>query len=154
MTDLNGAERLMSALRLVSTAEQRHAKAIARRLSMNASDLDALSFIVDRGSPTTGEVGRQLDLTSGAVTGVIDRLIKRGFVERVGDPRDRRKVAVRAVAAMIAPVSELFKPIESGMAELLVRYSEQQIVSTAQFLEQAAELVLARAENLERGKAS
>ena len=154
MTDLNGAERLMSALRLISTADQRHAKAIARRLSMNASDLHALSFIVDRGSPTTGEVGRQLDLTSGAVTGVIDRLMKRGFVERVSDPRDRRKVAVRAVAPMVAPVSELFRPTESGMAELLARYSEQQIVSIAQFLEQAAELVLARAEKLERGKAS
>jgi DNA-binding MarR family transcriptional regulator len=154
MTDLNGAERLMSALRQVSTAEQRHAKAISRRLSMNASDLNALSFVVDKGSPTTGDVGRQLDLSSGAVTGVIDRLMKRGFVERVSDPRDRRKVAVRAVAAMIAPISELFKPIESGMAELLARYSEQQIVTIAQFLEQAAELVLARAESLERGKAS
>jgi hypothetical protein len=33
----------MSALRLVSTAEQRHAKAISRRLSMNAGDLNALS---------------------------------------------------------------------------------------------------------------
>jgi hypothetical protein len=43
MTDLNDAERLMSALRLVSTAEQRHAKAISRRLSMNAGDLNALS---------------------------------------------------------------------------------------------------------------
>lgn len=70
---------------------------------MNASDLDALSFIVDRGSPTTGDVGRQLDLTSGAATGMIDRLVKRGFVERVSDPRDRRKVAARAVAVMIAP---------------------------------------------------
>lgn len=119
---------------------------------MNSSDLDALNFIVDRGSPTNGDVGRQLDLTSGAVTGVIDRLMKRGFVERVSDPRDRRKVAVRAVAGMIAPVSELFKPIEAGMAELLARYSEQQIVSIARFLEQAAELVLARAESLERGK--
>jgi DNA-binding MarR family transcriptional regulator len=117
MTDRNDAERLMSALRLVSTAEQRHAKAIAR-LSMSASDLDALSFIVDRGSPTTGDIARQLDLTSGAVAGVIDRLMKRGFVERVTDPLDRRKVVVRAVAAMVAPVSELFKPIESGMAEL------------------------------------
>jgi hypothetical protein len=72
MNDLNDAERLMSALRLVSTAEQCHAKAIARRLRINASDLDAL---------LSSWIGlRQLDLTSGAVTGVIDRLIKRGFV--------------------------------------------------------------------------
>jgi DNA-binding MarR family transcriptional regulator len=77
MTNRNGAERLMSGLRLVSTAEQRHSKAIARRLSMNASDLEALSFILESGSPTTGDVGRHVDLTSGAVTGVIDRLMKR-----------------------------------------------------------------------------
>ena len=152
MTNSKGAERLMAALRLVSTAEQRHAKAIARRLNMNASDLEALSFIVDRGSPTTGDVGRKLGLTSGA-NRLIDRLIKRGLVERVDDPRDRRKVTVRPVAARIAPVSELFRPIESALADLLARYSQKQIVTIAQFLEQAAELVLARAEKLERGKA-
>ena len=54
---------------------------------------------------------------------------------------------------MVTPVSELFKPIELDMAVLLARYSQQQIVSIAQFLEQAAELVLAHAQNLEREKA-
>lgn len=47
MTNSEGVEHLMASLRLVSTAEQRHAKAIARRLNMHASDLEALSFIVD-----------------------------------------------------------------------------------------------------------
>jgi hypothetical protein len=54
---------------------------------------------------------------------------------------------------MIAPVSEKFKPIKSGLTELLARDSDQQIVSIAQFLEQAAKLVPGHAENLERGKA-
>ena len=104
-----GAERLMAALRLISAAEQRHGKAIARRLRMSASDLDALSFILDHGSPKAGEIGRKLGLPSGAVTGVIDRLVQLGFVERAHDPHDRRKVAVRQVAAKVAPISELYR---------------------------------------------
>ena len=114
MTNSDSVERLMAALRLVSAAEQRHGKAIARRLGLNTGDLEALSFIVDSGSPTTGDVGRKLDLTSGAATGVIDRLVERGLVERVDDPRDRRKVALRPVTARIAPISELYGPIASA----------------------------------------
>ena len=48
MASSNGVERLMSALRLVSAAEQRHGKALARRLNMYATDFEALSFIVER----------------------------------------------------------------------------------------------------------
>ena len=142
----------MAVLRDVSAAEQRHGKAIARRLNMYATDFEALSFIVERGAPTSAEVGRKLGLTSGAVTGVIDRLAEQGFVERVDDPQDRRKVAVRPVAARMEPVSELFGPIESALAGLVARYSQQQIATIAQFLLQAAELVVARAETLERGR--
>jgi DNA-binding MarR family transcriptional regulator len=101
MANPKGAERLMAALRDVSAAEQRHGKAIARRLNMYATDFEALSFVVEHCVVTIGEVGRKLGLTSGAATGVIDRLAERGFVERVGDPRDRRKVVVRPVAARI-----------------------------------------------------
>jgi DNA-binding MarR family transcriptional regulator len=148
MANPRGAERLMAALRDVSAAEQRHGKAIARRLNMYATDFEALSFVVERCALTTGEVGRKLGLTTGAATGVIDRLAERGFVERVGDPRDRRKVVVRPVAARIRPVSDLFEPIEAALAGLVTSYSQQQIATIAQFLAQAA-----RAEKLERGRA-
>jgi hypothetical protein len=77
MANPKGAERLMAALRDVSAAEQRHGKAIARRLNMYATDFEALSFVVERCALTTGEVGRKLGLTSGAATGVIDRLAER-----------------------------------------------------------------------------
>ena len=46
---------------------------------MYATDFEALSFIVERGAPTTGDIGRKLGLTSGAVTGVIDRLAEPRF---------------------------------------------------------------------------
>ena len=153
MTDPKGAERLMAALRDVSAAEQRHCKAIALRLDMYATDFEALSFIAERGAPTTGDVGRKLGLTSGAVTGVIDRLAERGFVERGNDPRDRRKVVIRPVAPRIEPVSALFGPTDSALARLVARYSQQQITTIVHFLGQAAELVVAHAEKLERGEA-
>jgi hypothetical protein len=84
---------------------------------------------------------------------VIDRLAERGFVLRVDEPRDRRKVVTRPVAARIEPVSALFGPIESALAGLVARYPQQQIATIAQFIGEAAELVAARAEMLERDRA-
>jgi DNA-binding MarR family transcriptional regulator len=69
----------MAAMRFISAAEQRQGKAIVRRFSMSETELDALSFIIDHAQPTTGEIGRKLALTSGTITGVVDRLVKRGL---------------------------------------------------------------------------
>jgi DNA-binding MarR family transcriptional regulator len=66
----------------------------ARRLDVNMTDLHCLNIIESRSGLTAGELASEAGLTSGAVTGVIDRLERAGYVRRVGDPYDRRKVKV------------------------------------------------------------
>src|SRR5919201_431152 len=70
--------------------------AVVQRLHLHVSDHKAFDFILRRGPGSAGELAKITGLTSGAVTGVIDRLEKAGFVERVPDPEDRRKVLVRS----------------------------------------------------------
>ena len=89
------AGRLMLALRRSSAAGVLHGQAVARRVGVNSTDLECLDLILMSGPSTAGEIARHTGLTSGAVTGLIDRLERLGLVERTADPADRRKVLVR-----------------------------------------------------------
>src|SRR3954454_18464718 len=66
----------------------------ARRLGVNETDLHCLNIIENAGGVTAGELAAESGLTTGAVTGVIDRLEGKGFARRVPDPADRRRVKV------------------------------------------------------------
>jgi DNA-binding MarR family transcriptional regulator len=77
-----------------------YSQAVAERLGINSTDLECLDIIVMRGPVTAGELARATGLTTGAITGVIDRLDRAGFAKREHDAADRRKVLVRALPAV------------------------------------------------------
>src|SRR5918995_739593 len=66
----------------------------AERLGVNRTDLHCLNIIENSGGLTAGELAAEAALTTGAVTGVVDRLEKVGYARRVPDPADRRRVKV------------------------------------------------------------
>jgi DNA-binding transcriptional ArsR family regulator len=70
-------------------------QAIAERLGLNATDHKALDLLGRAGPITAGELAELTGLTTGAITGIIDRLEKAGFVRRENDPKDRRRVIIR-----------------------------------------------------------
>src|SRR5438105_15388836 len=70
--------------------------AVAERLGLNITDHKALDFACRGGGPVTaGELAELTGLTTGAITGVIDRLEKAGFARRERDPNDRRRIILR-----------------------------------------------------------
>lgn len=76
---------------------------------MGASDLQFVSLLNLNGPLTPGQLAELTGLTTGTVTGVIDRLEKGGFVHRARDAGDRRKVLVT--------------PVPEGMAKLAAEYA-------------------------------
>src|SRR5919204_5347290 len=64
----------------------------AEVLGVNRTDLHCLNAIENADGLTAGELATETGLTSGAVTGVIDRLERAGYARRVPDPTDRRRV--------------------------------------------------------------
>jgi DNA-binding MarR family transcriptional regulator len=66
----------------------------AEAVGLNPSDLGCLCLLLLHGASSAGRLAELLGLTTGAVTGVIDRLERAGFAHRVVDPSDRRKVIV------------------------------------------------------------
>jgi len=63
-------------------------------VGVNPTDLGSLCLLLLHGPAPAGRLAELTGLTTGAVTAVIDRLEKGGFVHRAVDPTDRRKVIV------------------------------------------------------------
>ena len=146
------AGRLMLALRRSSAAGVLHGQAVARRVGVNSSDLECLDLILMSGPSTAGEIARHTGLTSGAVTGLIDRLERLGLVERTADPADRRKVLVRVREDKIGPIAQLYAPLEKAMQSLLAGYSREELKVLIDFAEKSGELLQARVGELNDSK--
>lgn len=86
-------------------------------LGLGASDSQFLTLLRTRGPLTPGQLAEATELTSGTVTGVIDRLEKAKLVRRERDSDDRRKVLVVPVADAV----DRLAPIYAGQGELLHR---------------------------------
>ena len=106
----------------------------AQRLEVNETDLHCLNIIENAGGVTAGELAAESGLTTGAVTGVIDRLEKKEFARRVSDPSDRRRVKVEVTKAFYARADKIWGPVAADWASALERFSSEQLDSFDQFL--------------------
>ena len=86
-------------------------------LGLAASDSQFLTLLRMRGPMTPGQLAVATGLTSGTVTGVIDRLEKASLVRRDRDGKDRRKVLVVPMADAV----ERLAPIYAGQGAMLQR---------------------------------
>src|SRR5688572_27090994 len=90
---------LARALIRVSDGDRRLRLAAAERLGVGPSDFDALLLIDATGPLTAGRIAEAMALTTGAVTGLIDRLERAGWVQRTRHEADRRQVLVELAPA-------------------------------------------------------
>jgi DNA-binding MarR family transcriptional regulator len=134
---------MMLALREVSALGVLHSQAVAERLAINSTDLECLDSIIMRGPLPAGELARLTGLTTGAITGIIDRLARAGFARREHDPADRRKVLVRATPAVARKIGPLFKPMEQGALSVLALYDDKELALLLDFLARSRDAALA-----------
>jgi len=100
---------------------------IADYLGLNITDHKCLNYLIDRGPLTAGKLAELTHLTTGAITGVIDRLEQAGFVRRVKDPRDRRRVIIERVPESLAKLEAIFAPLGRMTADICEPYSEDEL---------------------------
>lgn len=103
-------------------------QAIAEKLKINVIDLHCANLLRIMGAMSAGKIAELTGLTSGAITGMLDRLEKIGFVRRQGDPHDRRRVLVHAEdQAMDAAIGPLYESLAHNSLALVSTYSDQQL---------------------------
>ncbi len=85
---------LADEVRAAQAATDQLDEAACRAMGINRTDGRCLDVIDREGPVPAGRLAEASGLTTAAVTAVIDRLAKRGYVRRLGDPADRRRVLV------------------------------------------------------------
>src|SRR5688572_6888591 len=85
---------LDEAIRRIGAQSVLLSQTIAAKAGLNSSDMECLDLLHLERSATPGRLTELTGLTSGAITALIDRLERAGFVRRVPNPDDRRSIIV------------------------------------------------------------
>jgi DNA-binding MarR family transcriptional regulator len=102
---------------------------IGERLGLNPTDHKCLDVIIRAGMPmTASQLADETGLSTGAITGVVDRLEKAGYVRRKRDPNDRRLVFINPLLdkAMVK-LSPIFDPIKKAGRNLYSKYTDEEL---------------------------
>ncbi|MDQ1914711.1 MarR family transcriptional regulator [Paenibacillus sp. GD4] len=117
-------------------------QAVAERLGLNSTDHKCLDIILRNQPITAGMLSDLTGLTTGTVTGVIDRLEKTGYVFREKDQEDRRKVIIRVHTKKAE--SEIMSHLQSfgqSMKAMLEQYDNEQIKFLFNFFERSRDII-------------
>jgi DNA-binding MarR family transcriptional regulator len=141
-------QELEEAMRRSSAQGVLYGQAVANVAEISGSDLECLDFLILEGRVTAGRLAEVTGLTTGAITGVVDRLEKAGFVRRERDETDRRKVFIVTVPENTARIGRYYVPMQEAMHRLWSTYSEAELQLLLRFANEGYKAVLEATEKL------
>jgi DNA-binding MarR family transcriptional regulator len=141
-------QELEFALRKSSAQGTIFAQAVAERAGVSSSDMDCMDFLNVEGRMTAGRLAELTGLTTGAITGVVDRMEKAGLVRRERDNEDRRKVFIVPVAERVVEIGRFYEPMQRAMHKLWDTYTDAELKLLLRFADQGYKAVLAATEEL------
>lgn len=113
-------------------------EAIARKAGLTGSDHKYLGLILQHKELTAGELSKLTGLTTGAVTGLIDRLEKKKLLKRQFVEDDRRKVIiVPNVENSIKLLQPLFNELQQRTADLISSFSTKELQAIERYFVEA-----------------
>jgi DNA-binding MarR family transcriptional regulator len=140
-------EKLSNLVREHSSAVLRHAAATAKRMGLEASELAALEHLQAAGAINQKRLGERLSKSPGAITAMIDRLERKGYVERIPNPEDRRSALVNITKAGIEESLRHLWPYIEDMKGVEEGFSEEERAVVARFLRAATQATQRAAED-------
>lgn len=117
-------------------------EAIAQKAGLSGTDHKYLGFLIVKGQMTAGELANLTGLTTGAVTGLIDRFEKKKLVKRTFSKDDRRKVIIepnqKNIMALLEP---LFAAFGKKSEEHIASFSNKEIKTIEAYLLKSIEIM-------------
>src|SRR5271163_3996796 len=125
-------------------------QSIAEKLGINVTDTRCFELMsrYAHGPLTAGDIARHTGLTTGAVTGILDRLEKAGLVERFRDSSDRRKVFVRPCLEALQRVGRLYQGLAAASLKHASSYSTKELELVKSYLEGSLQVLRDQAAKL------
>jgi DNA-binding MarR family transcriptional regulator len=141
-------QELENAMRKASAQGTMFAKAVADRAGISSSDMDCMDFLNVEGRMTAGRLAELTGLTTGAITGVIDRLEKAGFVRRERDESDRRKVFIAPVPERMIEIGRLYEIMRRAMNKQSDGYTDTELKLLLRYASESYQSILAATNEL------
>jgi DNA-binding IclR family transcriptional regulator len=112
-------------------------EAVAAHLGMNATEWKCLGLLDQHGPAAAGRLARLSGFTTGAITGIVDRLERAGYVRRERNPRDRRSVIIHGVENpdLRAKVVPIFASLGRAMAAVSRHYRPAELAAIQDYFE-------------------
>jgi DNA-binding MarR family transcriptional regulator len=120
-------QELEEAMRRSSAQGVMFGQAVANVAGMSNSDLECMDILILEGRVTAGRLAEVTGLTTGAITGVVDRLEKAGYVRRERDQTDRRKVFISVIEEKVAEIGKFYVPMQEAMHRLWGAYTDDEL---------------------------
>src|SRR5688572_13404608 len=150
--DREAIDSVLRSLRRVNLQGSLFGQTVAVRFGLSESDVEALEVLLDSGAATAGRLSDLMGLTTGAVTRVIDRLEQAGYVRRIPDPADRRRVIVELIPDRTAAVEATMARVgDTSAREIGGHYSDAELAVINDFLTRMEAITRAEAEALRGG---
>lgn len=127
-------------MRRHSTAAVLFHHAVAERLGLGPADHKCLDLLRERGTMTGSGLAAITGLTSGAITGVVARLERAGYLNREPDPHDRRQQTLSPDLERLREFQDVFGPIRNEVVALLEDFDAHQLSAIAEFLDHSTDL--------------
>lgn len=126
----------------LGTATVMFQQAVASQLGLNATDHRCLDVLAAAGAVSAGRLAQLTGLSTGAITGIIDRLERAGFARRQSDPEDRRRIIVHPdLPAIELGIAPLFRSLADAMTELNLSYDDRQRALVLDYLTRCRDLL-------------
>ena len=145
MTKINSSPSDADSLhRELATATVAFHEKGARRIGMStAAERKTLGVLWQMGVATAGQLAQATGLTTGAITGIVDRLEKAGYARRGPNPEDRRSVLIRPlqekkVRKMMGPI---FDSLSQAMSEMREGYSPAELTVIDKYIDQTTQVL-------------
>jgi len=118
-------------------------EAVASHLGMSAAEWKCLGLLEQHGPATAGRLAELSGFTTGAITGIVDRLEQAGYVRRESHPNDRRSVIVqpRHLKELKERVVPIFQSLGRAMAEIAGGFSSEELAAIARFFRETTEVL-------------
>jgi DNA-binding MarR family transcriptional regulator len=114
-------------LEVVGTLVENAIADVARKYGLSHAAGNALAVIEGNGGPLpAGEISARMHITSGTMTTVLDTLERKGLIERLTDPDDRRRVLIEITAEAQRVLDRMLPEVQQVSAAIMSNLDNEQ----------------------------
>ena len=128
-------------------------EAVAAHLGMNAAEWKCLGLLSQHGSSTATRLAELSGFTTGAITGIVDRLERAGYARRQPNPADRRSVIVEPLGLKELQqqrIGTIFQSLSTAMAAIMGRYTAAELNAIGSFFTETTAVLRAETAKLKQ----